>query len=313
MIVLGGLARLTGSGLSMVNWDPINSWLPPLNSDDWNNIFNDYCKSPEFHYINWDIDIESFKSIFWLEYLHRLWGRLMFFPLLWSSILVFYYNRYNFLRSRFILIWFFSILQGLMGWYMVKSGLVSDPYVSPYRLSCHMILALVIISMFAWTYFELYYAKFSFFSISLLNMVTAILLLTTITFGALVAGLKAGLIYNTFPLMGGDLIPIEVGTFIPIWRDMLENPVTVQLAHRFLALLTASAIIYSSILYYSRRSARILICCIVVQLSLGIATLIMHVPLLFAILHQIFGVILFVSLLYFFYDSNNCILRRENS
>jgi cytochrome c oxidase assembly protein subunit 15 len=176
-----------------------------------------------------------------------------------------------------------------------------------------MILALVIISIFVWTYFELYYAQFSFFSISLLNIVTAMLLLTTITFGALVAGLKAGLVYNTFPLMGRDLIPIEVGTFMPIWRDILENPVTVQLVHRLLALITAFAIIYSSILYYSRVSAQILICCIVTQLSLGIATLIMHVPLLFAILHQLFGVILFISLLYFFYDSNNCVLRRKNS
>lgn len=253
MVILGGSARLTGSGLSMVNWDPVTTWFPPLSLNEWNKIFYDYCKSPEFYYVNWDINLDSFKSIFWLEYLHRLWGKLMFFPLLYGTVLVFISREFKFLKFRFFLIWLLSIFQGLIGWYMVKSGLVSDPYVSPYRLCFHMMLAVSIIFLFIWIYFDISFGKLSLLELPLLNLITIVFLLLTMFFGVLVAGLKAGLIYNTFPLMNGSLFPAEMGSFYPPWKDVLENPSTVQFFHRSLAILTFICVLYYSIIHLTKK------------------------------------------------------------
>lgn len=226
----------------------------------------------------------------------------MALPLFYATYLVFSGCNFNRLRFRFIWVWFLCVLQGLVGWFMVKSGLLSDPYVSPYRLSLHMLLAIIIISIFIWTYLDLHYKTGFRLPLSGINLFIIFLLFLTIFFGVLVAGLKAGLIYNTFPLMGNNFIPIEIGSFIPIWKDILENPSTVQFIHRYMALFSFLFISFYSLIYFSSNIYKILFCLVVLQFLLGIFTLLMHVPLVLALLHQLLGVILFMFLIYAFYN-----------
>lgn len=297
MVGLGGATRLTGSGLSMVNWRPITGWLPPLTVETWNQVFAAYKASPEFHHFNWDMNLEGFKSIFWLEYTHRLWGRLMGIPLAWATILVFWRPEYKIFRLRMISVWILAAAQGGLGWYMVKSGLISDPHVSPYRLCAHMTLAVLILSILVWTYRDLRQGKSSFWSLPFTMTGSVALVFITIAFGALVAGLKAGLIYNTFPLMNGWLWPQDIGSFTPFWRDILENPGTVQFVHRLLAIITFSAMIRWGLLFSKERSGQILIVVSLFQFTLGIATLLAHVPILLGVLHQLGGVLVLGALL----------------
>ncbi|MCP4923491.1 MAG: heme A synthase [bacterium] len=297
MIGLGGATRLTGSGLSMVDWHPITGWLPPLTTETWNQVFAAYRGSPEFHRVNWDMTLEGFKSIFWLEYTHRLWGRLMGIPLAWATILTFWRPDYKSFRSRMLLVWILAAAQGGMGWYMVKSGLILDPHVSPYRLCAHMILAVLILSLLVWTYCDLRQGKKSFWSLSLPAKGTLALVFITIAFGALVAGLKAGLIYNTFPLMNGGLWPEDIVAFTPLWRDILENPGTVQFIHRLLAVSTLGMMLYWGLSFSTQPAGPILIGVSLFQFTLGIATLLAQVPIALGVLHQLGGVLVLGALL----------------
>ena len=315
MVLIGALTRLTGSGLSIVEWKPIIGILPPLTVQDWVNEFAKYQQSPEFQKLNYGMTLGEFQSIFWLEYIHRLWGRLIGIVLLIPTFLMFFKRQHRELWLLLALLWLLGLAQGIMGWLMVKSGLLHDPYVSPYRLAAHLLLALVIFGVTLWMILSLNYERLqlerkgfsqkAFRSLTILSYIALFFVLLTAMLGALVAGLKAGLLYNTFPLMGGNLVPHEFFSQSPWWKDLLENPVSVQFLHRFFAILTAA--ICGGIWIYQRNLAipislshalagvGILA---LLQLSFGIFTLLLHVPIGLAILHQGFAFILFGSLLY---------------
>jgi cytochrome c oxidase assembly protein subunit 15 len=208
MVVLGGVTRLTGSGLSMVEWDPVFGILPPLGQEQWEEVFAKYRESPEYQKINIDMDLAGFKGIFWLEYLHRILGRLIglvflipFLFFLWARKLP------ASLVPRFIIMFVLGGLQGLMGWYMVKSGLVDNPHVSQYRLTAHLILAVLIYGYILWTALNLLFPQPNLRGdirpLKRYTYLVAGLIAVTMVSGGFMAGLKAGLAYNTFPLMGG--------------------------------------------------------------------------------------------------------------
>ncbi len=305
MILLGGWTRLTGSGLSMVDWKPLTGILPPLSQSDWQAVFNLYQTSPEYQKINFGMSLEEFKSIFWLEFIHRLWGRLIGLVFL---IPIFYAWRKPSLRPDFLkpLIWLWCLgaLQGVVGWYMVKSGLSQDPHVSPYRLSLHLLMGCATYGGTLWLAFKaialMRGENPSSQKLSAVFGGLVILVSLTILYGGLVAGHKAGLIYNTFPLMGGTLLPSDAWFEQPRFINFWANPVMVQFVHRVLALLT---LVYVSYLWVSRReithTPKLLRCLHVLmglaggQLILGILTLLYQVPLLLASLHQLGALLLF--------------------
>ena len=225
MVVLGGVTRLTGSGLSMVDWRPVTGILPPLNEQDWRQAFEMYQQSPEFQKVNASMDVHDFKGIFWLEYLHRLLGRTI--GIVFFLPFVYFLWRGDIRRRewpKYALMFVLGGLQGVLGWYMVKSGLVDNPHVSQYRLTAHLLAALLIYAYMFWV------------ALSLSNPVTSVtrhrwygrtvgltgLIVLTIISGGFVAGLKAGKIYNTFPMMGDYWMPPDMFALQPIfsttWR-----------------------------------------------------------------------------------------------
>ncbi len=315
MVVIGGLTRLTGSGLSIVEWQLITGIFPPLTAESWLIEFSKYQQSPEFLKINFGMTLSEFQSIFWLEYIHRLWGRLLGLVLLIPTFLMVFKRQYRELWFPLVLLWVLGAAQGLMGWVMVKSGLLHDPHVSPYRLAAHLFLGFAIFGVALWMIWRLYSAKLTlerigysqnaFQALAILSLLALSLVLLTALLGAIVAGLKAGLIYNTFPLMGGYLIPHEFLTECPWWKDCLENPVSVQFLHRFCAIVTT--ILCCGIWIYQRKleippllshAFSIVAVTAILQFSFGIATLLLIVPVGLAALHQGFAFILFGSLLY---------------
>lgn len=315
MVVLGGLTRLTGAGLSIVEWKPIVGILPPLTPNEWLLEFSKYKQSPEFQQINFSMTLADFQNIFWLEYIHRLWGRLLALVLLVPTFLMIFKKQHLDLWPYLAFLWIFGLSQGLMGWLMVKSGLTHDPHVSHYRLAAHLLLGFALFGISLWMTLKLYqpslqilrqgYSEKAYQKLIKLCLGALILVLLTAFMGALVAGLKAGLLYNTFPLMGNDLIPPEIFSRELWWQDLFENPVTVQFLHRVLALITA--IFCLGIWAYQRNclipsrlswTLGVVAVAALLQVSLGIATLLLVVPMEIAVLHQGFAFILFGSLLF---------------
>lgn len=306
MIVIGGLTRLTGSGLSMVDWRPVTGWLPPYQGHDWQLLFESYQQSPEYLKINKGMSLEEFKNIFWLEYSHRLWGRLIglyfFLPLIVAL-------RAPALRPAYVPgllgLWILGGLQGVLGWYMVKSGLIDDPHVSPYRLAAHFTQAMI---TYALTLIMALHARSQTTSyIYPMTFLGAIITLIAITlfYGVLTAGHHAGLLYNTFPLMDGQWMPSETWFFNPWYVNLGANPVTVQWMHRILACLTLLSIFifgglnWSKTTTVSQRGGLISMMILVsLQVSLGLVTLLFHVPLWPALLHQACAVLLLSASLF---------------
>ncbi|VAW72733.1 Heme A synthase, cytochrome oxidase biogenesis protein Cox15-CtaA [hydrothermal vent metagenome] len=310
MVILGGATRLTGSGLSMVEWDPIFGFIPPLNQQEWEDTFAKYRESPEYLKINTHIDLHGFKSIYWFEFSHRVLGRsigtvflIPFLYFIWRGMLT---RKWV---PRLLFAFVLGGLQGLLGWYMVKSGLVDRPHVSQYRLTAHLGLALVIYCYLLWLLFELLFpergkdatepgtgraAKWLFALAS-----------TTVLSGGFVAGLKAGHAYNTFPKMGDQWLPPAGWMLQPGWRNLFENIATVQFNHRILAALT----FLSVVMFWfrtrgkittdaTRTSLNLMLLIIVIQVSLGISTLLLHVPVPLAVLHQAGALTLLTVLLF---------------
>lgn len=315
MVVLGGLTRLTGAGLSIVEWRPLVGVLPPLTLSEWLLEFSKYRQSPEFQQINFSMTLAEFQNIFWLEYIHRLWGRLLALVLLIPTLLMLFKRQHLNLWPYLALLWILGLSQGLMGWLMVKSGLSHDPHVSPYLLATHLLLGFALFGISLWMTLKLYqpalqilrtgYSESAYKKLMKLCLIALLLVILTAFMGALVAGLKAGLLYNTFPLMGNDFLPPEVFTAEPWWQDVFENPVTVQFFHRLLAIFTAFFcvgiwIYQRGCLIPARLSWALGTVAVValLQLSLGITTLLLVVPLEIAVLHQGFAFILFGSLLF---------------
>ena len=298
MIVLGGVTRLTQSGLSMVNWHPVTGWLPPLEQAEWDKVFTDYRQSPEYRKINAGMSLDDFKSIFWVEYLHRLLGRLIgaafFVPMV-----VFMFKGWidRRLAPKIVGLFILGGLQGVLGWYMVKSGLVDRPDVSQYRLAAHLGLALAILAAMIWVALDLIRPEpqAAVSQTGLRRGAWGLLALISVTAlsGAFVAGLDAGHRYNTFPLMDGRLIPEGVFDLSPVYLNFFENIATVQFDHRILAI---SVLVLVGGFWWraggaqltggQRRAVNALAAVAVVQVGLGISTLVLVVPIPLAALHQ---------------------------
>jgi cytochrome c oxidase assembly protein subunit 15 len=303
MVVLGGVTRLTESGLSMVEWRPVTGWLPPLTQESWERDFAAYQQFPEYQKVNAGMTLTEFKGIYWLEYLHRLWGRLigLAFAL---PFLLFLAKGWIDRRLGWKLFGVFGLggLQGVLGWYMVKSGLIDRPDVSQYRLVGHLGLALLIYGYLLWVAFGLLTpprtASLPAGPARAAIGVACLVLLTALA-GGFVAGLDAGLAYNTFPLMDGELIPSQLFTATTTWRAVFEDVTTVQFIHRILAIATLLAVL---LFRWSLRglpvprrgmlTANLLAVWVVVQFALGVATLLSLVALPLATLHQASAVLL---------------------
>ncbi|MGL6187546.1 MAG: COX15/CtaA family protein, partial [Holosporales bacterium] len=286
MVTLGGVTRLTGSGLSIVEWAPLSGVIPPFSTQDWQILFDEYKKFPEFCQKNSHFTLSEFKGIFWLEYLHRFVGRLLGLFLLIPTLLTW---KNIFLRRICLSLWILGGLQGLMGWWMVKSGLVSDPWVSPLRLTAHLLLALLIFSFGFVALLKVREMSLSLQKKPLLLWVSGGLILLTILWGGLVAGNKAGLMYNTFPLMEGQFFPQEAFFLKPVVRNFFENPCLIQWIHRMLALSLLAILLMAKLRY---PFCTPLFWGGVLQVLLGILTLLGGVPLGTATLHQLMAFIL---------------------
>jgi len=292
----------------MVDWRPFLGWLPPLGDADWQRVFELYQQSPEFELVNSHMDVNAFKQIFWLEYLHRLLGRLIgivfLLPLLWF-VAKGYIQRSE--SAKYVLMFILGGLQGVLGWYMVKSGLVNVPHVSQYRLSSHLLAAFLIYGIMFWVAMSLLFPSDArryhpWFARSL--AVTALTAITILS-GAFVAGLKAGKIYNTFPMMGDAWVPPGLMSLEPFWRNFFDNATTAQFDHRVLALTTFAAIVVfwkmaraATLPRHTQIAINALLHTATLQVALGIATLVLAVPVVLGALHQGVAMLLFTVALF---------------
>jgi cytochrome c oxidase assembly protein subunit 15 len=306
LVMLGGATRLTESGLSIVDWKPVTGVLPPIGEDAWQAEFARYQDSPQYQTVNHGMSLADFKTIFWYEYGHRLLARAL--GLVYALPLMWFWWRGMIPRTlRWPLLGVLALgaAQGYMGWFMVKSGLVDIPRVSPYRLAAHLMLALAIYASMFWLALQTLWprARAAVSSGRLAKLLLAMVLLT-ILYGAFVAGLRAGLYYNTFPLMGGRWIPEQMAAYAPLWTNLTENPVAVQFIHRWLALATAGLALA---VWWRQRAFRLdagqrlarhlLLSVVALQVTLGIATLLAKVPVWLGTLHQGGAVLLLSAVL----------------
>ena len=308
MVVLGGVTRLTGSGLSMTDWRPLMGWLPPFSDIQWQRVFDLYRQTPEFLKVNSHMDVSAFKGIFWLEFLHRLLGRMI--GIVFLLPLIFFLVK-GYIKAaewpKYSLMFVLGGLQGVLGWYMVKSGLVDNPDVSQYRLSAHLSAAFLIYAYMFWVAMSLLFPASGEQRHPWYRKSLAVTVLTSVTIisGGFVAGLKAGKIYNTFPLMGDDWIPPGTMALEPFWRNFFENMTTVQLDHRVLAISTFVIIIgfwvkarKADLPARSRPAVNALLHTVIFQVAIGISTLLMSVPIFLGALHQAVAMLLFTVSLY---------------
>jgi len=312
MVLVGGLTRLTESGLSITVWNPIHGTIPPLSDADWQEEFAAYQTSPEYIHKNQGMSLSEFKYIFWWEYGHRLLGRMVGLVFL-LPLIFFYCTKAISSKKAFQLLGIFALggLQGLMGWVMVKSGLQDMPMVSPVKLAAHLLLAFAIFALILWqTLNYLIPAKNITRTanpmLHWLRHSTCLLLILQISLGALVAGNHAGIVYNSFPTMEGQWIPSEIGHYSPFWHDMLQNHATIQWLHRLigtLALLMALAWSCLSFICFKTKQTNpnnlnliylptIYAITLLMQYGLGVATLLAIVPISLASWHQMMALLL---------------------
>jgi len=307
MIIVGGLTRLTDSGLSITKWQLFSGFLPPLNQSDWISYFNLYKEIPEFKLQNFDMNIEEFKVIFWWEWAHRFLGRLIgigfLIPLLYFSVKIKISELLN-----LYLIFFLICFQGFMGWYMVTSGLVDRIDVSHFRLSVHLLIAFLILSLIFWNYLKINNNRNISDKInSKIPFLFLILVFTQIGIGAFVSGMDAGKIYNSWPFMGDTYFPDDNNISNLFEWSAFSDPSLVQFIHRNLAYvigifyLSILYIIYKKRLYNLYKSINILGCLIVLQIILGILTIIYGAQIYLASMHQISSIFLVSSCVYFLY------------
>jgi cytochrome c oxidase assembly protein subunit 15 len=311
MVVVGGVTRLTHSGLSMVEWQPLVGTIPPLSQSDWEQVFLKYQATPEYQHVNRGMALDEFKGIFWWEYFHRLLGRaiglVFFLPLLWFVV------RGKIgrpLALKLAGIFVLGGLQGAMGWYMVKSGLVNDPRVSQFRLTAHLGLALAIYAAMLWTALDLLRPAHAPMNKSHRRLARYALALAGLIFlmalsGGFVAGIRAGLAYNTFPLMNGHFVPPEILTLEPWWMNLFNNMATVQFDHRMIAwllLLLVPAFWLATrrvpLPPRARLATHFLLGMLTIQVILGISTLLLVVPVPLAAAHQGGAVLLLTTSLW---------------
>jgi cytochrome c oxidase assembly protein subunit 15 len=307
MVVVGGITRLTQSGLSIVEWQPIVGALPPADENAWQEAFRKYQDTPQFRQVNPHMDLAGFKGIFWWEYVHRLLGRLIgavfLLPLVWFAL------RGRLSRAltwKLAGIFVLGGLQGAMGWYMVQSGLVDNPRVSQYRLAAHLALALLVYAAMLWIALDLMAARRSGpvsgprrFAFALVAVVFAMAIS-----GSFVAGIRAGLAYNSFPLMNGYLVPPGMFVLEPWYLNLFANVATVQFDHRLIAWLLAFLVPWfwlrarkSAAPPRARLAAHLLLGALALQIALGISTLLLAVPVPLAAAHQAGALLVFTAAL----------------
>jgi len=307
MIVVGGLTRLTDSGLSITEWQLFSGILPPLNNNDWIMYFNLYKKIPEYELQNYNMTLQEFKIIFWWEWGHRFLGRVIgisfLIPLVYFSFKIEFYKLLN-----LYLIFFLICFQGFVGWYMVSSGLVDRVDVSHFRLSIHLLIAFLILSLIFWNYLKTKVINNNTRRISVfLPLIFLILVFIQIVVGAFVSGMDAGKIYNSWPLMGNTYFPND-NDFRDLFRlSAFSDPSLVQFMHRNLAYLIMFFYffifykIYKNKIYDLYKSINILGIFIILQIILGIYTVIYGAQLYIAAMHQLSSIFLVSSCIYFFY------------
>jgi len=310
MVVVGGVTRLTHSGLSMTDWQPLIGAVPPLNQAQWDEVFHKYQLTPEYLTINRGMVLDEFKSIFWWEYFHRLLGRSISVAFLFPFLYFLVRRKIGlFLAGRFGGIFVLGALQGGLGWYMVKSGLVNDPHVSQYRLTAHLGLAFLIHGAIFWTALDLLSpaprqpAK-SVHQLGLQSAALTGLIFAMVLLGGLVAGTRAGFAYNTFPLMAGNWVPPGLFALKPWFLNFFDNATTVQFDHRLIAWLLMLLIPLfwlrtrrMQLPGRGRLSSSLLLGMLIVQVTLGISTLLLGVPVVLAAAHQAGALLLFTAAL----------------
>ncbi len=315
IIVIGGLTRLTDSGLSMVDWKPILGTIPPLNNNQWLAAFNDYKLSPEFIYVNKNMTLNEFKYIFWWEWFHRFFARLIGLVFIVPFFYFFIKKYFNsFFYKRFTLIFCLGLIQAVIGWWMVKSGLVDDPYVSPYRLTFHLTNAVIIYSLLLWTSIEYYHSKsYQFINFNLkefLIFISIILVFITIISGGFMAGSHAGQSFNTYPLMNGKIIPDDIYLEDLGFLNIFENTVTINFNHRWIATITFiytfslfTYLIFNNFLKISFQIIFSVLIILSLQFLLGIMTLLTNVAIHYGSLHQTNSIVLLSILLFVYFKA----------
>jgi cytochrome c oxidase assembly protein subunit 15 len=301
MVVVGGLTRLTGSGLSITEWKPIMGAIPPLNDAQWGEAFAKYKQIPQFIQQNSDMTLAGFKDIFWWEWSHRFIGR--FVGLLFAGPFVWFAATGAIARKqwpRFIILFALGGFQGLLGWWMVQSGLETRVTVAPLRLAIHLGAAVILLGAMVWTALDYLRPPKSGWA-PRLALVFLALIYVQIILGALVAGLHAGLIYNTWPDMNGRVFPEDAFFYAPWWRNVFENPGLAQFNHRILAYVVAATtvLIYRNALKQgagaAKKTGKMATVLVTVQIFLGIVTLVFQAPLGLSAIHQTVAALLFCT------------------
>ncbi len=319
MIIIGGTTRLTGSGLSMTDWNLIMGAIPPMNAQDWQETFDQYKQFPQYKLVNRDMSLAEFKNIFFWEYLHRVWGRMIGVVFMVPFIIFLIRKQISrTLLPKLLIILFMGAFQGVLGWIMVKSGLVDKPWVSPYRLTAHLITALILYAYLFWLTMDHLFTpsaqandtglkKWSWWLTALIGL--------QIFFGGFMSGTKAGLFYPTFPTMNGAWIPEDLFVQSPFWVNIFENVATIQFIHRGLAYFLA---VFIGVFWLRSRKTinspplqnafLYLWITLGLQLFLGIHTLINcqgQIPVLLGVLHQGGAVLLLTAALNINYQLGN--------
>ena len=309
IILVGGLTRLTDSGLSITTWELFAGFLPPLTNDKWVDYFNLYKTIPEYQEQNFNMTLDEFKLIFWWEWAHRQLGRLIglitLLPLLYFTI-----KNGLWVVKRYGIIFILVCLQGFLGWYMVSSGLVNRIDVSHYRLSIHLFTAFIILSIVFWNVLKLTKLQINQISIKLFFIkFFLVLLFIQLIIGAFVSGMDAGTIYNTWPSMGASYFPDDSKMIEFLNISVFDNPSIVQFLHRNLAYLIMIVYIFLLISIFKetnkifRKPILIIGISLFLQVVLGVLTILSGVKIIYASLHQINSILIILSTLYFLYIS----------
>ena len=323
MVLIGGITRLTHSGLSMVTWKPVTGVIPPMDEQQWIAEFSKYKTSPEYIKKNYHFTLSEFKEIFFWEYLHRLIGRIIGIVFLLPFLYFLFTKKIKdkLLLRNLILMFLLGGLQGFVGWYMVKSGLVNNPNVSHLRLAAHFLTALLLFSFIFWNVLKLRFPEKELktnitnkiYSYSLLLLFFTVL---QFAYGAFMAGLKAGKMYPTYPKMGNEWMPsIIIDNFKEHGISaLLNDPYTIQFIHRWLAVIVLVLTVSIAVIaknhflgYRQKKAIRILLLAISVQFLLGVFTILNSVPVVLGVLHQFGGFLFLTSLLavlYFFKNTD---------
>ncbi len=309
IIVVGGLTRLTDSGLSITTWELFVGLIPPLTNEKWIDYFNLYKSIPEYKEQNFNMTLQEFKIIFWWEWAHRQLGRLIglvvFVPMIYFTII-----NGTWILKKYGIIFLLVCFQGFIGWYMVSSGLINSVDVSHYRLSIHLVTAFIILSIVFWKFLQLTNLKINQISFRLFSIkLFLFLIFIQLIIGAFVSGMDAGKVYNTWPLMGTSYFPDDSKIIEFLNINVFDNPSAVQFIHRNLAYLIIGVYLYIFYFFFILGNKKILKIIIFIgmtlllQVILGILTILSGVKIVYASLHQINSILIILSTLYFLYIS----------